>query len=64
MICLNFRLPRQPDDVNDGVKYNLLHHHHCLLDVKKKEKQGRCNEGFNAEPIAFGICILYFAFQI
>ena len=28
---------------------------------KKNTKQGRCNEGFNAEPIAFAFCILHFA---
>ena len=31
---------------------------------ESKEKQGRCNEGFNAEPIVFAFCILHFAFCI
>ena len=34
-----------------------------IKDINKV-KQGRFNEGFNAEPIAFCICILYFAFCI
>ena len=34
-----------------------------IKDINKV-KQGRFNEGFNAEPIAFCICILYFAFRI
>ena len=33
-----------------------------IKDINKV-KQGRFNEGFNAEPIAFCICILYFEFK-
>ena len=29
-------------------------------DCHSKEKQGRSNEGFNAEPITFAFCILHF----
>ena len=32
-----------------------------MLNKKQQNKQGRCNEGFNAEPIAF--CILHFKFK-
>ena len=35
-----------------------------MLQETKLRKQGRCNEGFNAEPITFAICILHFAFRI
>ena len=30
------------------------------MAVTQHLQQGRCNEGFNAEPIAFSICILHF----
>ena len=31
--------------------------------MKKILKQGSCNKGFNAEPIAFAFCILHFEFK-